>query len=42
MLNDGVKEHRHFAPRRLVRRAVGGSGLGVGVPEVINTNAVTE
>ena len=41
-LNDGVKEHRHFAPRRLVRRAVGGSGLGVGVPEVINTNAVTE
>ena len=41
-LNDGVKEHRRFAPRRLVRRMVGGTGLGVEVTEVIDTNAVME
>jgi hypothetical protein len=42
MLNNAVREHRHFAGRRLVRRAVGGSNLGLGVTEVINTKAVTE
>ena len=41
-LNDAVSEHRHFAGRRLVRRALGGSNLGLGVAEVINTKAVTE
>lgn len=40
--NDSVREHRHFAGRRLVRRAVGGSDWGLGVAEVINTKAVTE
>ena len=37
-----VREHRHFAGRRLVRRAVGGSDLGLGIAEVNNTKAVTE
>lgn len=41
-LSDAVREHRHFAGRRLVRRAVGESNLGLGVTEVINTKAVTE
>ena len=40
--NDAVSEHRRFAGRRLVRRAVGGSDWGLGVAEVINTKAVTE
>jgi len=40
--NDFVREHRHFAGRRLVRRAVGGSDLDLGVREVINTKTVTE
>ena len=41
-LNDAVREHRHFAGRRLLRRAVGGSDLGLGAAKVINTKAVTE
>jgi len=41
-LNDAVKEHRHFAPRRLVRQVVRGSEWDLGVSEVINANTVTE
>ena len=40
--NDPVWEHRHFAGRRLVRRALGGSDLGLGVAKAIDTKAVTE
>ncbi len=34
--------YKHWAGRRLVRRVVGGSGLGTGVEEAIKTKAVTK